>query len=433
MGRWELVGMKKNEPKEKNRKKHAGNGPELIVPAGDLEKLRIAVHYGADAVYAGYPRLNLRAYAAGFSPEEFAVGVQEARRAGVKIYAAVNIFAHNRHLPEAVSSLETLASLNVDALIIADPGLFQLAREIAPEMPVHLSTQAGVTNWRSARFWQQQGVRRIVLSRELSLKEIEEISHKTDAELEVFVHGSMCMAYSGRCLLSAYFTGRGANRGECTHPCRWGYYLVEESRPEEPLEVVEEGGGSFIFSSRDLNMIDHIPELVFSGVKGLKIEGRMKGIHYVATVTRVYREALDRFAASSAGAYRPDPLWKEELTKVTHRPYHTGFYFGMPEQVDSAEKSSYRQQYLLAGVVLAYDRSRDMVLVEQRNKFAAGDELEVLTPQDKPFSFSVKQLFDAEGGEIESAPHPRQRLWIPAERQLKPLDLLRLRKQGEDK
>jgi len=398
--------------------------PELVVPAGDLERLRMAVHYGADAVYAGYPGLNLRAYASGFTEEEFARGVDIAHAHGTKLFAAVNIFAHNHHIEKAAPIFKNLAQLNVDGLIISDPGIYEIARQMAPHIPAHLSTQAGVTNWRSAYFWQQQGFKRIVPARELTLSEIKQIKDNTDVELEVFVHGAMCMAYSGRCLLSAYFTGRGANRGECTHPCRWSYALVEEARPGDPLELVEEDGVSFILSSRDLNMIDHIPELVETGVDALKIEGRMKGLHYVATVAKVYRDALDHYFASPQD-FAPDSKWQEELSKVSHRPYHTGFYFGMPEQVDPNETRHYLQPCLLAGVVLDYDSDSGMALVEQRNKFVAGESLEVLTPRGEPFTLHVRSLYDLDGNEVDAAPHPRQNLWLPVPRELKYLDLLR--------
>ncbi len=411
---------KRNVPSAKN----IDHKPELVIPAGDPEKMRIAIHYGADAVYAGYPGLNLRAFASGFTEEEFAAAVDLAHKSGIKIYAALNIFVHHRHLDDAREALESLSRLNVDALIISDPGLFALSGEIAPHLPVHLSTQAGVTNWRSAQFWQQQGIKRIIPARELTLDEIKQMREKVDLELEVFVHGAMCIAYSGRCLLSAYFTGRGANRGECTHPCRWYYYIVEEARPADPLELVEEGEASFILSSRDLNMIAYLPQLVEAGVNAFKVEGRMKGIHYVATVTRVYREALDRLYAHPQ-TFTPDPAWHEELAKITHRPYHTGFYFGKPEQVDPAEERNYLQECMLAGVVLDYDRKRGMALVEQRNKFAAGEKLEVLSPRVKPFPLHITSIYDAYGSEVKTAPHPRQHLWIPVERELAPYNLLR--------
>ncbi|NLZ27333.1 MAG: U32 family peptidase, partial [Firmicutes bacterium] len=377
-----------NDDGDKEGKQKMIFRPELVVPAGDPERLYMAVHYGADAVYVGGVGLNLRAYVPGFSVKELEDCVQIAHRAGVKVYVALNIFAHNHHLEEAVSCIERMASLRVDALIISDPGILQIAQRIAPQVPVHLSTQAGVTNRESARFWQERGCRRLILARELSLKEIREIRKKVDAELEVFVHGAMCLAYSGRCVLSSYFTGRGANRGECTQPCRWNYILMEENRPDDPLLIAEEGGGSYILSSRDLNMIEHIPELIDAGIHAFKIEGRMKGVHYVATVTRTYREAIDQYLNRSEG-YTPDPDWKEELSKVSHRPYHTGFFFGCPEQVDPTSKERYLQRCTLAAVVHGYDRKRGMALVEQRNHFARGEELEAFGPHGKPHRFKV--------------------------------------------
>ena len=399
--------------------------PELVVPAGDLERLYMAVHYGADAVYVGGADLNLRAYVPGFSVKELEDCVQVAHRAGVKVYVALNIFAHNHHLEEAVTCIERMASLGVDALIISDPGILQLAQRIAPQVPVHLSTQAGVTNRESARFWKERGCRRLILARELSLEEIREIRKKVDVELEVFVHGAMCLAYSGRCILSSYFTGRGANRGECTQPCRWNYILAEENRLDDPLLIAEEGCGSYILSSRDLNMIEHIPELVDAGIDGFKIEGRMKGVHYVATVTRVYREAIDQYLNRSEGP-TSDLDWKEELTKVSHRPYHTGFYFGRPEQVDPTSKERYRQRCTLAAVVRGYDRKEGMAFVEQRNHFLRGEELEAFGPSGKPYRFKVEKIFDLSGNELDAAPHPRQQLNIPVPgEKLAPLDILR--------
>ncbi|MFY9114598.1 MAG: U32 family peptidase C-terminal domain-containing protein, partial [Dethiobacteria bacterium] len=268
------------------------------------------------------------------------------------------------------------------------------------------------------------GCRRIILARELSLKEIREIHEKADVELEVFVHGAMCLAYAGRCILSAYFTGRGANRGECTQPCRWSYTLTEENRPDDPLLLTEEEEGSYILSSKDLNMLEHIPALIEAGIHGLKVEGRMKGTHYVATVTRVYREAIDRYLRQPQ-KFTLDPAWEEELSKVSHRPYHTGFYFGRPEQVDPMEKERYRQRCTLAAVVLEYDREEEIALIEQRNYFEKGEELEVFGPDGKPFRFMVEKIFNLAGNEVDAASHPREHLRIPVAGKVAPMDILR--------
>lgn len=400
------------------------NKPELVIPAGDPERLTMAVQYGADAVYVGGAGLNLRAYTSGFNLQELASSIAIAHKSGVKIYVAVNIIAHNRHIEEARPYLRELAKLDIDGLIISDPGIMAIACEETPNIPFHLSTQAGVTNWRSAAFWREQGFKRIVPARELTLQEIREITDKTDAELEVFVHGAMCLAYSGRCLISAYYTGRSGNRGECTHPCRWGYTLWEKDRPGDPLVLEEEDGESFILSSRDLNMIRHVPELVEAGVSAFKVEGRMKGLHYVATVTRAYRETIDQYFKDPEN-YIFDSFREKELQKVSHRPYHTGFYFGKPEQVDPADKKSYFAGTLLAGIVLDYDHARGMALIEQRNRFEQGDELEVFSPRGKPFTFTANNMYDLTGAEVTAAPHPRQHLHIPVEKPLQPMDILR--------
>ncbi len=394
------------------------------MPAGDFERLKAAVAYGADAVYMGGAGLDLRAYAPGFSFDELREGIKFAHDNGVNVYLTLNIIAHNRHLEEAGKTLKNIEQLKPDALIIADAGLWDLARQTAPQTPIHLSTQAAVTNWRSVKFWADHGLKRINLSRELTLEEIIEVRNKVDIELEVFIHGAMCVAYSGRCLLSAYYTGRGANRGECTQPCRWNYELFEESRPHDPLLVMEEKEGSFILSSRDLCMIRHIPLLVQAGVHGLKVEGRMKSVHYVATVTRVYRKALDLYFADPQG-YTFDPSWEAELKKVSHRPYHTGFYFGHPEQVDPNEKRSYLGDCEMAGLVLDYEKMSGTAIVEQRNRFMKGDVLEVLSPNKEPYRFEVKEMFDESGLEIHAAPHPRQIVRIPVEHELAYLDIIR--------
>jgi len=400
--------------------------PELLVPAGDAERLHVAVHYGADAVYAGLQELNLRAGANNFNREQFMESVDFAHRHGVRVYAVVNVMAHNHHLNQAEALLAFLNESGVDGLIISDPGVAEMAKKITPGIPLHLSTQANVTNWKSAYFWFQQGFKRVNLARELTLEEIKEIREKIPGlELESFVHGAMCLAYSGRCVLSSYFTGRGANRGACTHPCRWQYHLVEDYRPGEPLPVIEDEEGTYILSSRDLCMLEYLPDLWRAGLDSLKIEGRMKTIHYVASVTKIYREALDSLERDPT-EYRIFPRWKEELEKVSHRPYSTGFYFGSPLQVEPSSEKNYFKKCILAGVVLDYFSEQDCALVEQRNRFGVGDRLEVLTPGSEPFKIEVNRLYTVEGEEIEKAPHPQQRLILPVNVPLKKWDLLRI-------
>ncbi len=398
--------------------------PELLVPAGNLERLQVAVRYGADAVYLGGAGLDLRAFTPGFTLEQLEEGIHFAHQNGVKVYVAFNILAHNQHLDDAAARFKDIAELNPDAFIIADPGLWALARGIAPQIPVHLSTQAAVTNWRSVKFWADLGVQRVNLSRELSLKEVREIRNRVGIELETFVHGAMCLAYSGRCLLSAYFTGRGANQGECTQSCRWTYELYEESRPNDPLIIKESKGGSLILSSRDLCMIRHLPELVQAGLNSLKIEGRMKGTHYVATVTKAYRQALDRYLANPEN-YTLEPSWEEELSKISHRPYHSGFYFGRPEQVPPDLRQDYLKKCVMTGLVLGYEKDAGMAIVEQRNPFFKGDMLEVFGPQREPFRFQVKAMYNEEGLKINSAPHAQQLIRIPVEQELEALDIIR--------
>ena len=406
------------------------NIPELVAPAGDPEKLKIALHYGADAVYVGATGLNLRAYTSGFDSNQMKEAVKEVHDKKKKIYIALNVFAHNRQLEYARSYIHDLASLNVDGFIISDPGVFKIAQDTAPCVPVHLSTQAGVTNSLSAEFWLNQGVKRIVPARELTLCEIEEIRRRVNVELEVFVHGAMCVAYSGRCLISAYLNGKSANRGECKQPCRWGYTLTENERPRDPLVIHEEEGESYILSSRDLNMIEFIPELIKSGIDAFKIEGRMKGIHYLATVVHAYRNTIDGYLADPE-KYSFDPLWQEELNKVSHRPYHTGFFFGTPQQVDPNEKTSYFADTLLIGIVLDYDPITNMVIVEQRNNFKKGDILEVLSSLAKPFSFRVEKILRESGEEVDAAPHAQEVVSIPLNKELRPNDILRLKLREE--
>ena len=409
--------------------------PEILAPAGSLEKLRIAVMYGADAVYLGGKEFSLRAGAENFTLEEIAQGVAFAHARGAKVYAAVNIFARNTDLERLSAYLQALSEAGVDALLVTDPGVISLAREAVPHLPLHLSTQANSLNWASARFWAEQGIKRIVLARELSLPEIREIREKVTAELEVFVHGAMCLAYSGRCFLSYYLTGRDANRGECTHPCRWQYALVESKRPGVYLPVEEDGRGSYILSSKDLCLLPRLPDLVRAGVNSFKIEGRMKSLHYVATVVRVYRLALDSFWEDPEN-YSLDPSWWEELQKVSHRPYLTDLpspHMLLQEAIETLSPATgYRRTCAFAGLVLDYQPAKGMALVEQRSPFGVGDVIEILGPQASPWQQKVGALYDESGMPILSAPHPQQRVWLPVQRRVESGFLVRRIKQSED-
>lgn len=399
--------------------------PELLAPAGDLEKLKAAVLYGADAVYLGGRHFGLRAGAGNFGEKEMAEGVRFAHAEGARVYVTVNIFAHNRDLETLPGYLESIRAAGVDGVIVSDPGVVALVKRLHSDLPIHLSTQANTTNWAAARFWEEQGVARIVLARELSLDEIKEIRERVGVELEIFVHGAMCIAYSGRCLLSNYLTGRDANRGDCAQSCRWRYALMEEKRPGEYLAVEEDGRGTYILGSRDLCLIEYIPELVRAGVDSFKIEGRMKSVNYVAGVVKAYREALDAYLRDPEN-YRFDPAWLEEISKVSHRRYTTGFLFGNPgPSGQHYEGEIYRRSHAFVGLVRDYDGPAGTALVEQRNRFAVGDEIEILVPKGKNFKQKVTEIYDEDGNSVEAAPHPQQMLRIPIDRPVPPYSILR--------
>ncbi|MGI6588934.1 MAG: peptidase U32 family protein [Peptococcia bacterium] len=398
---------------------------ELLAPAGNLEKLKIAIIYGADAVYLGGKEYGLRASAGNFTLKEIKEGVGFAHKYGAKVYVTVNIFAHNRDLESLPGYLKKLEEIDADGVIFSDPGVWKIAQEINSKLSLHLSTQANTTNWASARFWQEHGVERLVLARELSLEEIKEIREKVDAELEVFVHGAMCISYSGRCLLSNYMAGRDANLGECAQPCRWNYALVEEKRPGQVYPIFEDERGSYIFNSQDLCLIRHLPELINSGVDSLKIEGRMKSVHYVATVVQAYRKALDAYYADPAG-YVFAEQWYDEILKVSHRDYTTGFLFGKPQaEAQNYETSSYLRYYDFVGLVLDYDEDTGMATVEQRNNFRVGDELEITGPQTELFNQKVGVMRDEDGRQIRVAPHPQQVVRLKVDKPVRPWDLIR--------
>lgn len=407
--------------------------PEILAPAGDLEKLRFALAYGADAVYAGGSAFGLRAYAGNLDNEEMKHGLAYARQLGRKLYITVNIFAHEEDFSGLRDYLRRLAETGVDGIIVSDPGVIALARQEVPELAVHLSTQANCTNSYSAAFWFNQGVKRIVLSRELTRQELKKVRSRVEGELEIFIHGAMCMSYSGRCLLSNYLTGRDANRGECTHPCRWGYALVEEKRPGQYFPLEEDARGSYIFNSHDLCLLPHLPLLKEIGLDSYKIEGRMKSAYYVASTVKVYREAIDVLWEQGEEEFKKRvPGWLAEMDKVSHRDYSSGFLFGKPgAEAHNIETSNYIREYSFVGRVLDVEECRQIARqecgfwIEQRNNFRVGDELEVLSPQGDPWTFKVNGLWNEEGNCVEVARHPQQKLKIAVPQPLKPFSVLR--------
>lgn len=404
---------------------------ELLAPAGDLEKLKTAVDYGADAVYFGGELFSLRAGAGNLNIADMKEGIAYAHERDARCYLALNIFAHNDDILPLEDYLIKIKALDIDAFIVSDPGIILMIREILPDAEIHLSTQANMTNYKTAAFWQQQGVKRIVLARELTFREIRELREKMpqEMEFEAFVQGAMCISYSGRCLLSNFMIERDANRGQCAHPCRWKYALVEEQRPGEYYPVEEDERGTYILNSRDLCMIEHIPELIEAGIASAKIEGRMKSSFYVATIVGAYRRAID--------AYYEDPehytfqeSWMRELKKVSHREFTTGFYFNQPTNKDqNYQTSAYTREYSFIGVVKNYDPVTKMAVVEQRNKMTVGEEIEVFGPYTDYFSQKLKVLLDEEGNPLESAPHPQQILQIKMERPVAKNFMLRKRKE----
>ena len=402
---------------------------ELLIPAGSLEVLKIAVLYGADAVYIGGEAFGLRAKAQNFSLEEMGEGIRFAHSRGVKVYVTANILAHNRDLAGVEEYFRELKELGPDALIISDPGVFLIARRVLPGMEIHISTQANKTNYQTYRFWWELGAKRVVCARELSLEEIKEIRENIPREMEIesFIHGAMCISYSGRCLLSNFLAGRDANQGSCTHPCRWQYSLSEETRPGEYFPVFENERGTFIFNSKDLCMIEHIPELMEAGVDSFKIEGRMKTALYVAVTARTYRKAIDDFNQDPE-VYRKNLGWyKEEIGKCTCRQFSTGFYFGKPGKAGQIyENSTYIKNYTYLGTV--EEVSRDgLCRIEQKNKFSVGDVIQVMKPDGRNLAATVKGIFNEDGKAQESAPHAKQALWVDLGAELSQYDILRCR------
>ena len=401
--------------------------PELLVPASSLEVLKVAVTFGADAVYIGGEAFGLRAKAKNFSMEDMAEGIRFAHEHGVKVYVTANILAHNDDLDGARAYFEELKVIGPDALIISDPGMFTIAREVCPEIDIHVSTQANNVNYMTFLFWQRQGATRVVTGRELSLKEIREIrDHIPDSlEIETFVHGAMCISYSGRCLLSNFFTGRDANRGACTHPCRWKYSVVEETRPGEYMPVYENERGTYIFNSKDLCMVDHLPDLVDAGVDSLKIEGRMKTALYVATVARTYRKALDDLEKGREVYEQNLPWYEQQITGCTYRRFTTGFFYGKPDENSQIyDSNTYEKDYVYLGIAGQPDADGVFEL-EQRNKFSVGETIEIMKPDGRNIEVTVEHIQDLEGNEQESAPHAKQALKVKLSSAPETMDILR--------
>ncbi len=400
---------------------------ELLAPAGNLEKLKMAIVYGADAVYIGGQRFGLRASADNFSMEDMQEGLKFAHERGCKVYVTVNIIPHNEDLVGLPEYIKQLDELGVDAVIVSDPGIFSIVRKTAPDMEIHISTQANNTNYGSAKFWYELGAKRIVVARELSLEEIKGISDNTpeDLDIEAFVHGAMCISYSGRCLLSNYMTGRDSNKGACSHPCRWKYHLVEEKRPGEYYPVYEDERGTYIFNSKDLCMIGHIPELVQTGIFSFKLEGRMKSSFYVATVVSAYRKAIDAYFADPEN-YKFDPEWLVELSKASHREYTTGFYFNKTTGADQIyNTSSYIREYDFVGMVLEYDKETKIAKIEQRNRIIVGDEIEVVSPGKDYFVQTVEYMENEERESIRTAPHAQMLVYMPMKNDVGEYTILR--------
>lgn len=401
--------------------------PELLIPASSLEVLKTAVVFGADAVYIGGEAFGLRAKAKNFSMEDMEAGIAFAHDRGVKVYVTANILAHNRDLAGVEEYFKELKKIRPDALIISDPGVFTIARSICPEIEIHISTQANNTNYETFRFWHSLGAKRVVSARELSMEELREIRAKIPEELEIetFVHGAMCISYSGRCLLSNYFTGRDANQGACTHPCRWKYAVVEETRPGEYLPVYENERGTFLFNSKDLCMIEHIPDLLSAGIDSLKIEGRMKTALYVATVARTYRKAIDDYVKDPALYEQNLPWYRDQISNCTYRQFTTGFFYGKPDETAQIyDSNTYVKEYTYLGIV-GEANEEGLYRIEQRNKFSVGETIEVMKPDGRNLSVTVKRIVNEAGEEQKSAPHPKQVLYLDLGMDLDQYDILR--------
>ena len=430
--------------------------PELLTPASNLEVLKTAVIFGANAVYIGGEAFGLRAKAKNFTLEDMKEGIEFAHRHQVKVYVTANIIAHNEDLEGIRQYFEELREIGPDGLIIADPGVFQIAGEVCPQIPRHISTQANNTNAQTLKFWHDLGATRVVTARELSLEEIKEMRQNVPEELEIetFIHGAMCISYSGRCLLSNYMANRDANQGACTHPCRWKYHIVEESRPGEFMPVYENERGTFIFNSKDLCMIEHIPELIEAGIDSFKVEGRMKNALYVATVARTYRKAIDDYLEGEEGYRKNMPWYLEQIANCTYRQFTTGFFFGnQDESAQIYDNNTYERNYIYLGIVeevwdeginekgqskSSADRNHKphgkekaecKVLIEQRNKFSVGEPIEIMKPDGENIETQVLKIVNQDGEEQESAPHPQQRLVVTLDKRANPYDILRVRSE----
>lgn len=427
-------GITQNNMVSSSSNRHPGRKPELLIPASSLEVLKTAVIFGADAVYIGGEAFGLRAKAKNFSMEEMEEGIRFAHAHHAKVYVTANILAHNGDLEGAADYFRELKNMKpetADALIISDPGMFTIAREVWPKVEIHISTQANNTNYQTYLFWWKQGAKRVVSARELSLEEIKSIRKHIPDEMEIesFVHGAMCISYSGRCLLSNYFTGRDANRGACTHPCRWKYAVVEETRPGEYLPVYENERGTYIFNSKDLCMIEHIPDLVEAGIDSFKIEGRMKTALYVAAVARTYRKAIDDFFTDPELYHANLDCYREEVSKCTYRRFTTGFYYGKPdENAQIYDNNSYVNEYIYLGIV---EEVNSLARIEQRNKFSVGEQIEIMKPDGTDRRVKVLGMYDADMQPVESCPHSKQTIWLELSERPKPYDLLR-RECGEN-
>ncbi len=407
--------------------------PELLAPAGNLEKLRFAIFYGADAVYIGGKKFSLRKSASNFDISEIKEGVNFAHDNGVKVYVTVNIFARNEDFCELEDYLLDLSNAGVDAIIVADNGIFSVAKRVIPKIPIHISTQANVMNIASTKFWKEMGARRVTLAREISSFEIKEIAQSVDIETEVFVHGAMCIAYSGRCLMSKYLVNRDANKGDCAHSCRWKYFLMEEKRPGEYHPIDEDERGTYFFNSKDLCLANHVPELISSGVNSFKIEGRMKSLHYIATVTNVYRQIIDEYCKSPEDfIFREE--WINELEKVSHRSYTSGFFTqreGCAHQAENeaTDSTGYKRTYDFVGIIMDYKGEEGVIRVNVKNRISVGDEIEILSPEEVS-NFRLPPMFDAKSGEELSIAHPNYIVDIPVKMKIVKNSILRRRIDG---
>jgi len=404
--------------------KHSNKKVELLAPAGNFEKLEIAIHYGADAVYLAGKHFSLRNLSGNFTCNQLEEAVHLAHENGVRVYVACNIYARNADQALISEFLRDLGDIKPDAVIISDPGILMQARKIIPDIPIHLSTQANTTNYRTAQFWEHLGVKRINTARELSLGEIREISDRCGVEIEAFVHGAMCISYSGRCLLSSFMAGRDSNLGQCCHPCRWKYAVMEETRPGQFMPIIEDDRGSYVFNSRDLCMIEHVPDMIRAGIESLKIEGRMKSIHYLASTVKVYREAIDTFYEAD-GLYRVNPEWMSELSRISHRSYSTGFYLDDPEQArPDITKSIFKPAFTFCAKVLEPGDSLNQLAIEVRNKIHIGECIEVFRKSGPTVPDRILDIIDADGLSIPFA-QPGSRVTVKLNDRYERFDLIR--------